>query len=336
MKDKNIDLIELFLEKISAEDGLSKNSIDSYGRDLKLFCQFFSNESANKALNKKNLSINQINDKDVSRYLNYLFEKGVKSSSLSRKISSLRNFYKFLENEGEINENPLKNIENPKKESRLPKFLSEKDTFKLLDFAEKDKSEFGIKLSCILEILYGSGLRITELVTMPISLIQKDQNNILKNYFIVKGKGGKERIVPLSKSAIEKLQEYLKLRENMGCGKSKWLFCGNIRSSKTNEFIKNKEFLNKKDQPITRQRVNQMLKELALKAGLDPRKISPHILRHSFATHLLNNGINIRYLQEMLGHATIGTTEIYTHILDDKLQELVLKNHPLNKERGDI
>ncbi len=322
----DIDLIESFLEKIAAEDGLSKNSIISYSCDLKLFYSF---------ANKKDLSFISIKDADIRSYIEDLHKQNIKSSSLSRKISALRNFFNFLESEKLIEQNPLKNIENPKKQNKLPKFLSIEEVFKLLDFAEKDNSEFGIRLSCILEILYGSGLRISELVNLPISSIQKDENNKIKNYLIIKGKGNKERITPLSKSSLNKLLIYLDLRDNIGQKQSKWLFPGNIRSSKNAQIIKKKLTSKEKDQPITRQRINQMLKELATKSGLNPDIIHPHILRHSFATHLLNKGINIRYLQEMLGHATISTTEIYTYIMDDKLQELLFKHHPLNNNNYD-
>ncbi len=319
----DINLIKLFIEKITAENGLSKNTTESYGRDIKLFKEF---------CKLKNKNLTNINQSGIELYIKQLYQQNIKSSSLSRKISALRNFYNFLEEQEKIHQNPLKNIASPKKQNNLPKFLSEKNILQLLDFAQKDKSEFGIKLSCILEILYGSGIRISELINLPISSIQKDYNNNLKNYLLIRGKGNKERIVPLSRSAITILGEYLILRKKIGHDSSKWLFSGHIRSSKNAQNIKIRSKFVKIDKPMTRQRINQMLKELALKSGLDPQKISPHILRHSFATHLLNRGINIRYLQEMLGHATIGTTEIYTHILDGKLKELVLKHHPMNKK----
>lgn len=315
-------MIKSFLSKIRAEDGLSKNTIDSYGRDLKLFDQF---------LRDNNRKLDQVNKNDIKEYVAQLYKNNIKSSSLSRKISSLRNFYDFLNKEGIVVNNPLENFENPKKSQTLPKFLSEEEMFAILDYAQKDRSEFGIKLSCILEILYGSGLRVSELVSLPISAIQYDQNNQIKNYLIVKGKGSKERIAPLSKSAINKIEEYIDLREKIGLKRSKWLFSGDVRMSKNDIIYKKRAFLLQNDKHITRQRINQMLKELAIKTNVNPEKVYPHALRHSFATHLLNNGINIRYLQELLGHATISTTEVYTHMLDKNLHILLKKYHPLNE-----
>lgn len=316
-----MNIIKNFLEKIYAEDGLSKNTVESYERDLKLFQNY---------IEKHQKNLENAKQEDIKKYLNFLYQNDIKTSSLSRKISSLRNFYNFLVNEKLILDNPMQNIENPKKSKNLPKFLNEEEVFKILDHIQNDKSEFGIKLSCILEILYGSGLRITELVSIPIGAIQYNEDNTIKNYIIIKGKGNKERIVPLSKSAIKKLTEYINLREKIGLKKSKWLFMGEFRMSKSSEIAKKRDFMLQNDKHISRQRINQMLKELALKIGINPDIVYPHALRHSFATHLLNNGINIRYLQELLGHATISTTEVYTYMLDKNLH-ILLEKHPLNK-----
>ena len=214
------------------------------------------------------------------------------------------------------------------------KFLSEEEVFKMLDFINADKSEFGIKLSCMFEILYAAGLRVSELVSLPISAIQEitDENGekTLRNYLIVKGKGSKERIAPINKSAIKMLIEYLDLRKKLGYENSKWLFVGKVRARKKSQEKKHSDFTDLNSH-ITRQRLHQMLKELALKVGIDPSRIHPHVIRHSFATHLLNSGVDLRLLQELLGHSNISTTEIYTHILDSKLKELVFNHHPLSK-----
>ena len=275
--------------------------------------------------------------KHIKNYLEKLHQEELSSASISRKISSLKNFYKFLESEDIIKSNPLLNIKSPKKEAKLPKSLTFEEISKMLDFAKNDNSEFGIKLSTMLEILYASGLRVSELVSLKMQTLQEIQSNqtkTLRNYLIIKGKGDKERIAPLNNEAIKQLLKYLDLRKNLGLQNSKWLFPGNIRSKKQQDVIavnssKNIKKIILKDNHLTRQRFHQMLKELATHSGVDADKVHPHVIRHSFATHLLNNGIDLRVLQELLGHSDISTTEIYTHIIDSKLKDLVFNHHPL-------
>lgn len=311
--------IKNFLQKLRAEDGLAVNTLLSYGKDLELFLQF---------LAKKNVSLLRADLGLLKDYLYKLHQEKLKSSSISRKISCLKNFYKFLEIENLIKESPASQLKSPKRESKLPKFLSEEEMLKILNCANNDESEFGVKLACMLEILYASGLRVSELVSLPIAAIQYEETG-LRNYLIVMGKGSKERIAPLNKAAISRLLRYLKLRRELGFEKSKWLFVGNFRFSKSKEKINHSDKI--QDAHLTRQRFHQMLKELAIRAGVDSKKVHPHAVRHSFATHLLNSGVDLRILQELLGHADIATTEIYTHILDSKLKDLVFKHHPLNK-----
>jgi len=313
-------IIKQFIQKIRAEDGLSNNTTVSYESDLRLFINFIDNKS-----------IANICKNDIDNYINYLFKQKVKNSTLSRKISSLKSFFEFLIKENIIKSNPTIKIKCPKKEKRLPKFLTEKQVLELLNAIKDDKSEYGIMLSVIIEILYGSGLRVSELISLKISYIQRDSNNNIKNHLIIAGKGNKERIVPLSKAAISIINQFLLIRKNMNINHSKWLFPGNIRYSKSIEIIKKRDINSKNDKHITRQKINYMLKNLAHKTGIDPDIIYPHILRHSFATHLLNNGINIIYLQKMLGHAIISSTEIYTYIMDNKLKDIIKNYHPLNK-----
>lgn len=283
-----------FLIKLQTEDGLSKNTIASYGKDLELFDKF---------LVKKNISLKQANKQVLKDYLFLLHQEKLKAASIARKISCLKNFFKFLVNESFISDNPALNLDTPKREVRLPKFLSEEEILKLLEVAKSD-----LRLSCMIEILYAAGLRVTELVSLPFVSVQREGES-LRNYLIVKGKGNKERIAPLNKAAIKKLLEYLKVRED-----SPWLFPG---------YAKGKH--------LTRQAFHKMLKDLAIVAGLDPARVHPHVIRHSFATHLLNSGVDLRVLQELLGHSDISTTEIYTHILDSKLRDLVFAHHPLGK-----
>jgi integrase/recombinase XerD len=283
-----------FLTKILVEDGLSANTIASYSKDLELFEKF---------IEKKNIGLDQVNPQDIKDYLSELHSQKLKASSVGRKISCLKNFFRFLVDENIIRSNPALNISSPKREAKLPKFLSEEDILKLLNEAESDP-----RLSCMIEILYAAGLRVTELVSLPLIAIQREGDS-LKNYLVIKGKGAKERIAPLNKAAIRRIIEYLKIKEE-----SPWLFPGHV-----------------KGKHLTRQAFHQMLKDLAIRAGLDPIRVHPHVIRHSFATHLLNSGADLRVLQELLGHSDISTTEIYTHILDSKLRDLVFKHHPLNK-----
>jgi len=287
-----------FLIKLQTEDGLALNTIAAYGKDLELFEKF---------LDVEKLTLKQVTTQVLKNYLFVLHQQKLKATSVARKISCLKNFFKFLVNENFIESSPATNLQTPKREAKIPKFLSEEEIFKLLSAAESD-----LRLSCMLEILYAAGLRVTELVSLPVSLIQRE-GETLRNYLLVKGKGGKERIAPLNKAAIVKLLEYLKEREDFQ-ESSFWLFPGNSPSKH-----------------LTRQGFHKMLKGLARKAEIDPERVHPHVIRHSFATHLLNSGVDLRVLQELLGHSDISTTEIYTHILDSKLRDLVFAHHPLSK-----
>jgi integrase/recombinase XerD len=334
-------LIQFFLDKIKVEDALSKNTVSSYQKDLLLFSKF---------INEQKKNITNCDKNDISNYLNFLHQQNLKATSINRKISALRNFFNFLGEINKIENNPLTNFKLLKTAKNLPKFLSEKEVFSLLDNVAKDNSEYGVKLSCMIELMYSSGLRVSELVNLKKSDIQVFEQNgekTIKNNLIIKGKGDKERLIMLNKSSIKILLKYLDFRKKAGFEKSKWLFVGNLRSSKNdfqnsenngenegkknNQQIKTRRFNEDSDKPITRQRFHQMLKDAATQAKIDASKVHPHIIRHSFATHLLNSGVDLRVLQEMLGHSDISTTEIYTHILSSKLRDLVLNHHPLNK-----
>jgi integrase/recombinase XerD len=314
-------LIKAFSDILVSENGLSKNTVYSYQNDLKLLLKFLSH---------KNYNIKDTTGDILRLYLDEIHSQGIKASSLNRKVSTFKSFFKFLEMEGINKDNPTKDIDYARNSPKLPKYLTEKEVFLLLDGVLNDNSHFGIRLSCMMEILYASGLRVSELVSLPISAVGKnfiDGKIVFKNYLLVQGKGGKERIAPLNKSSLKILEKYLKVREDLGHKDSKWLFCGKIRINKDGsaKFHSN----HRADDHITRQRFHQMLKELAINVGIDEKKVSPHIIRHSFASHLLNQGVDLRVLQELLGHSDISTTQIYTHILDSKLKDLVFKHHPL-------
>ena len=345
--DKKIEknnLIVSFLAKIKAEDGLSFNSVEAYRRDLRLFVEFCELQA---------FDVVKIEQEGLKKYLQHLHFLGLANSSIARKISAIKSFYRFLLSENIITFNNASNLEVPKISKKIPDFFTEKEMLKILEVANKDKSDFGIKLSVILEILYSSGLRVSELVSLKMDNLQfliNDNKRVgLENYFLIKGKGGKERMVPIGKMATAKLWQYLQLREVRGYLSSQWVFIGTARASKKKKSINENNNLDikkldsaKKDLQqeisfsgythLTRQRVNSMLKELAVIAGLEPARIHPHIIRHSFATHLLNAGIDLRLLQELLGHSSISTTEIYTHLANDRLEELVQMFHPLNKK----
>jgi len=323
-KNENNNFITSFLQKLTIEDGFAKNSIASYQNDLGLLLKFLESKESNFIDVDENL---------LNVYLEKLYQDNISASSTSRKISTFKNFFGFLVLENKRESNPVINLTRPKIGQNLPKVLSEAEILKLLTTIYEDKSEFGIRLACMLEVLYASGMRVSELVGLPITTIQKIIENgkiTYKNYLIIQGKGNKERIAPLNKSALSSLENYLQLRIGMGCKSSKWLFPGHFRAKRVGKLSGRETLV--MDEPLTRQRFHQMLKELAEFAGIDKRRVSPHVIRHSFASHLLNHGADLRVLQELLGHSDISTTQIYTHILDSKLKELVNKHHPLTKE----
>lgn len=312
-----------FLHKIRVENGLSKNTIYAYKNDLTLFENYCS---------KNSLNFIECKSCDLQNYLSSNQEFFLKPASIHRKISAFKSFYSFLETENIISQNPAFDLTIPKRERKIPKFLNEDEINRMLDIILQDKSEFGLKLSCMLEVMYSAGLRVSELVSLPISSINFDGDSIAE-YIIVKGKGNKERIAPLNETAKIILKKFLIKRKEVGLSFSKWLFVGNFRASRRVNKISshNPAIVNFEDKPISRQRFHRMLKELAIKAKIDPTRVHPHIFRHSFATHLLNKGADLRMIQELLGHSDISTTEIYTTVQENKLKQAVLQHHPLAK-----
>lgn len=310
-------LIDDFLAMLSAERGASQNTLESYERDLNRFYEFLEE----KVSSKTDLSVLQeASSKDVKDYLSHLKTNGLASSSRARQLSALRQFYRFLLSERLINEDPASQIDTPKQKRPLPKLMSTKDVETLLKTAKKEcetKSGYSkfqaIRLNCLLELLYATGMRVTELVSLPYAVLNGDER-----LFTIKGKGGRERLVPLNSSAKKALIDYLNGLEeetpSISKRQPKWLFPSNS-----------------KEGHLTRQRFGQELKELAIKAGLRAEKISPHVLRHAFASHLLERGADLRAVQQLLGHADISTTEIYTHVLEERLKKLVEAHHPLAK-----
>jgi integrase/recombinase XerD len=295
----NATLIESFLDMMSAERGASANTIAAYRRDL---LDFSTGADMKRAARD-----------DVKKYLSGLAKAGIAGSSQARKLSVLRQFFGFLYTENIRKDDPTSAIDAPKRARPLPKVLTRDDVDTLISAArEKDDPE-GKRLLCLVEMLYAAGLRVTELVGLPLASV-KDKSGFL----LVKGKGRKERLAPLNPSAREAIAAYLDVRDTFLAkgDSSKFLF-----PSRSAEGY------------LTRRRCHQMLKELALKANIDPDKLSPHVLRHAFATHLVEGGADLRSVQMLLGHADIATTQIYTHVASDRLTSVMEAAHPLSRRR---
>ena len=233
--------------------------------------------------------------------------------TLARRISAMRQFYKFLLLEGVRQDDPTAELDTPRLGRPLPKILSEIEVKSLIDAAQNWPGDEGIRLGCVVELLYATGLRVSELVTLPLAAARRDPR-----FLIISGKGGKERVVPLSEPGRAALGKYLECREDFlpDSRPSRWLFPSRGRAGH-----------------LTRQRTGQLLKELAAKVGLDPDRLSPHVLRHAFASHLLDHGADLRSVQQMLGHADIATTQIYTHVESARLRKLVESAHPLARRK---
>ena len=279
-----------------AERGAAANTVAAYRRDL---CDA---QAAAGALATA--------DHDaIARYLRGLKARGMTARTVARRLSCLRQYYGFLVSEGRRADDPSATIDAPIAGRRLPRTLSEAEVERLLDAARAAPGPRGARLVALVELLYASGLRVSELVGLPMAAIGGDSRMLL-----VRGKGDKERFVPVGDAAAEALAAYLAVRNRFlgGARASPWLFPSRGGAGH-----------------LTRHRFAQLLKELAADAGLDPAAVSPHVLRHAFASHLLANGADLRSVQTMLGHADISTTQIYTHVLAERLKALVAGHHPL-------
>lgn len=311
MPDAN--LVDQFLEMLAAERGSAVNSLAAYRRDIEHF------------LEVTHTSLEQTDTETIQRYLAYLHKKGLKVSTVARRLSAIRQLFLFLYREGLRRDNPSKNIESPRQPVLLPKFLSDKQVEQLLDTAERKAANGKLKplrSHALLETLYATGLRITELVSLPRRAVGPDTAMIL-----VRGKGGRERMVPLGNKARLALLAYLAALKAKEKTKDK-----GKKKSKGKKKAASAAYLfpsSGQKGHLTRRRAGQLLKKLATDARLDPDTVSPHKLRHAFATHLLSNGADLRAVQQMLGHADISTTQIYTHVLEERLKSLVLTKHPM-------
>ena len=290
--------IDEFLDKKSVEDGVSLNTLSAYKRDIVQFGDSL-----------KGVSILDVKKSEIESYFNLMRENGFCAKTISRKISSIKEFFKFLVSENIIKENPLSDIISPKIGKSLPKFLTDEEINLLCDGADASSTPSLRRMKVMIKLMFSSGLRVSELI----SLMDNSINYELKQ-ITIKGKGAKERIVPLSKEVIFDINEYSEYRNYfLGKKDTHWLF-PSLRSSSGH---------------ITRDAFFKNLKRLSAEVGLSPCKVHPHVLRHSFATKLVNKKADLRSIQKMLGHEHIVTTEIYTHITTRQLVEEVRLKHPL-------
>lgn len=310
--------VDAFLDMLTTERGAALNTRQAYWRDLADVSLYLRKE--------KNTDVDKAKTAEIQAYLKDLSEKthvkGEKSGKIAvrtvaRRLSAMRQFYRFLVSEGKREDDPTSTIESPKQERTLPKTLSEDEVNALITTAGEKGTPESKRLVCLLEMLYATGLRVSELVGLPMSAIGEESQ-----FLMVEGKGGRERMVPMSEPAQKALQIYIDARarfinEDGETNQANWLFPSRTSGSGH----------------LTRQRFAQLLKDLARDAEVDESRVSPHILRHAFATHLLSNGADLRSVQKMLGHADIATTQIYTHMIGDKMKDTVEDKHPLAKEK---
>jgi len=301
--------IEAFLEMMSAERGAAGNTLSSYERDLDDLWSF---------LAERDTSLIAAGSDDLAAYLASLTARGFQPSSQARRLSAMRQFFKFLYAEGLRGDDPTGILDAPKKGRSLPKTMSIDDVGRLIEQAEQEAAiegpeQFGrMRMLALLELLYATGMRVSELVSLSAKVLAQEGR-----FLVIRGKGNKERLVPLSKSAVAAMRVYGARLAELNTGKaeeSPWLFPSASQ-----------------DGYLPRQVFARELKDLAIRAGLNAAAISPHVLRHAFASHLLANGADLRVVQELLGHTDISTTQIYTHVLEERLQHLVQTHHPLAK-----
>ena len=302
--------IENFIEMMAVERACSRNTQYAYSKDLYYFCKY---------LEGRKINFMGIDQEIIREYLKYINKNDIKNNTSARKLSSLRQFYKFLFQENILSHNPMNGIESPKISKNLPKIIS---VNYIMELIEHVKSEIGQNPSDLInkyrlqrflsqiEILYSTGIRVSELLSIKLSHFNRSSS-----FLIVNGKGNKERIVPLTENAIREINQYIALLGNIyDLDNLVFLYPG-LGGKST----------------MTRQYFAKQLKLHSRAAGLDPNQISPHVIRHAFASHMLSNGADLRAVQQMLGHSDISTTQIYTHILDEKLKATIKENHPLSK-----
>lgn len=297
MSDSDRLVLDAFIDNIWIEKGLSKNTLESYRSDLEQFSNW---------LKTKDLSFSKTAKKDILSYLSFLFKSGLGSKTVARKLSSLKSFFRYLVFKSIIQIDPSNDIETPKLLKSIPKSISEKEIEKLLD-APDEKTDIGLRDKTMIETLYSCGLRISELTNLELLNL-----NLRQGVIRVIGKGQKERLVPMGDQLISLLENYLVSSRK------------NLLKKKNSDFL----FLSSRGQKMTRQSFWHRIKYYCINCGFEPEKISPHVLRHAFATHLLNNGADLRVVQLLLGHSDLNTTQIYTEVARQRLKRLHTEHHP--------
>jgi integrase/recombinase XerD len=308
MRPDDARWISTFLDALAADGGAARNTLLAYGRDLGALADWADPRGGLAGLSRA----------DLEAYLVACDAEGLSQATRARRLSSARQLYAFAYSEGWRSDDPAIRITGPGKGKRLPKVMSVDDVTRLLDTARAHGRTDAERLrnACLIELLYATGLRVTELVSLPVAAVRGDPRMIL-----VRGKGGKDRMVPLSDPARTALTAWLVEWDRQAA---------DLRARRLPE-PRHLFPARGKEGHLSRVAFFLLLKEIALKAGLDPASVSPHVLRHAFATHLLAGGADLRVIQTLLGHADVSTTEIYTHVLDERLKALVLEHHPLSK-----
>lgn len=296
--------LEPFMEMLFAERNASVNTAAAYKADLHNLQEFLFDHGTD---------MESVGAEVLRGYIGALNARGMSSRTVARRLSTIRQFYGFLYSEGVRTDNPSAAVDSPRQGRPLPKILSETEVEALLEAARARRGADGKRLVCLLEIAYASGLRVSELVGLPLTAVTRDTRVVM-----VRGKGDRERVVPLTRVAGDAIGAYLAVRWRHLPTKIELPYLFPSRSGQGH---------------LTRRRVGQLVKELAWDCGLDPTKVSPHVLRHAFATHLLNHGADLRSVQQMLGHADISTTQIYTHVLGERLKTVVEDHHPLARKQ---
>jgi len=297
MSDSDRQILDAFIDNIWIEKGLSQNTLDSYRSDLEQFSSW---------LEKNNLSYIKTSKKEILSYLSFLFQKGLGSKTVARKLSSLKSFFRYLVFKSIIPNDPSSEVETPKLLKSIPKSISEKEVEALLA-APDEKTDIGLRDKTMIETLYSCGLRISELTNLELLNL-----NLRQGVIRVIGKGQKERLVPMGDQLIGLLELYISSSRK------------NLLNKRHSDFL----FLSTRGQRMTRQSFWHRIKHYCLASGFGPDKISPHVLRHAFATHLLNNGADLRVVQLLLGHSDLNTTQIYTEVARQRLKRLHTEHHP--------